>query len=185
MVGVAKRTRVTFPGGAVSEVQAQPADSVWARARHRPAPHGVVPSTQPTVGDTKVTDAAKKPAGTGPPEATALDGAVVSAEPVVELDAGAGPDPAMVAGAVAAGRRDDWREWVCRRTASASPAASTAATTATIIQVSGPVDRGDATEGIQHLRQGPEPHPLAPPGPRPRAPLPAWSSPSPWFSLLP
>src|ERR1035437_6185208 len=52
-------------GGGLREVQMPPPSWVRAIARHDEAPHGVVPRTQPSCEDTKVTDAARKPGTDG------------------------------------------------------------------------------------------------------------------------
>ena len=44
----------------------RPPSVVRSSDRHAVAPQGAVPSTQPTSTDTKVTDCAAKPGGTGP-----------------------------------------------------------------------------------------------------------------------
>ncbi|HET9733167.1 MAG TPA: hypothetical protein VFP54_10875 [Acidimicrobiales bacterium] len=72
---------------------------------HGAVAHGAVPSTQPRVAETKVTDCGRKPAGTGPPggpvTVVEVEGAVLAVEAVGAVEAalpfvvvGAGPpDP--------------------------------------------------------------------------------------------
>jgi len=67
-------------------VQAQPAESVWARSVHRPEPQGAVPSAQPSVGDTKVTEEGRYPAGTGARTATPLAAPVLDVAPPLSVE---------------------------------------------------------------------------------------------------